>query len=274
MSLSPPVLSPPDAADVVAYSTTMTFRLLSRQSCVLLGNRGLSDVFKIFGVRATMQPAKDDQGLVEVTLSGSHYYAALAHQWIIARVAPQCVTSFHLSTADVSVRIIPAPPAPLFAFSPLQFQLQVLFGAKQKNLTEFQTRSCCYIAESPPRSGNLLLQGSPQDVATAAQLINRAASTKRLSISLDLGELFHQGNIAPLRQPTPFHVHGMLLRPTAVAAIPAPLNCPASPEDSRLLPDLPAGTAINCDPKSLISPTRFSLRPDLSQYEKSHISPL
>ena len=110
-SLSPQPL-PPDAAQAVAFSTTMTFRLLSRQSCILLGNRGLSDVFKIFGVRAAMQPVKDAQGLVEVTLSGSHHYASLAQQWIIARVAPHCALNFHLSTAEVSCLATQFPPAP------------------------------------------------------------------------------------------------------------------------------------------------------------------
>ena len=270
-SLSPQ-RSPPDAAQAVAFSTTMTFRLLSRQSCILLGNRGLSDVFKIFGVRAAMQPVKDAQGLVEVTLSGSHHYASLAQQWIIARVAPHCALNFHLSTAEVSCLATQFPPAPpllalyLFAFSRLQPQLQVLFGAKQKNLTQFQLHSCCYIAENPPGSGNLLLQGSHQDVATAAQLISRDALSKRLGISLDVGESRHQSEAAPLRPSTPFHVHGMQLRPTADEAVPAHVELPAAPGDSPVLPVLPTGIARSSDMKPLNSPSRLSLRSDFPLY--------
>jgi hypothetical protein len=91
-----------DGALASAGNTTLTFKLSLVQSSTLLADRGLADVHKIFGVRATIEACKDAAGFVEVSMAGSNHYAVLAHHWVLARVAPGCVIKFHLSSANVS----------------------------------------------------------------------------------------------------------------------------------------------------------------------------
>ena len=102
MSLSPSP-PPPETSAALAGSTTLTFKLPSRRSSTLLADGGLAELYKIFGVRASMTAARDGGDHVAVTLTGSNYYAELARHWVIARVAPEYAMKLRLSPAQVSV---------------------------------------------------------------------------------------------------------------------------------------------------------------------------
>jgi hypothetical protein len=121
MSSSPPAI-PPDGGSAVAGSTTTTFKLPAKRSAALLANSGLAQLYQIFGVRATMQPSKDAADVVDIMLTGSNYYAALACRWIMSRVAPDCQQNFQLSSAQVSRRCPSSSAPPLL---PLPFILRV-----------------------------------------------------------------------------------------------------------------------------------------------------
>ena len=112
MPSSPPAIAP-DGGSAVAGNITTTFKLPAKRSAALLANSGLAQLYKIFGVRATMQPSKDASDVVDIMLTGSNYYAALACRWIVSRVAPDCQQNFQLSSAQVSRRCTPCPASPL-----------------------------------------------------------------------------------------------------------------------------------------------------------------
>lgn len=97
-------------------------------------------------------------------------------------------------------------------FLRLQPQFQAIFGLKQHMLAELQHHSCCYAAENPRGSGNLLLQGSHQDSALAVQWLSRIASAKRLNIDLET-QSSHGDSLSTFRLQTPFQSHAMQQRP-------------------------------------------------------------
>ncbi len=105
MSLSPSP-PPPETSAALAGSTTLTFKLPSRRSSTLLADGGLTELYKIFGVRASMTAARDGGDLVAVTLTGSNYYAELARHWVIARVSPEYAMKLRLSAAQVCLLVL------------------------------------------------------------------------------------------------------------------------------------------------------------------------
>ncbi len=113
--------------------------------------------------------------------------------------------------------------------SPLQ-QLRSILGARLQGLVALQLHSCCYAAELPRGSGNLLLQA----VARAIQWVSNMASAKRLNISFDAGDAYptgyHGSDTSPPRNLTPFHTHAIKLFPlsspsSAVASSSEDSNC-------------------------------------------------
>jgi hypothetical protein len=206
MSLSPSP-QPPVTPAALAGSTTLTFKLPSRRSSALLADRGLADLYKIFGVRASMVAARDGGDLVQITLSGSNYYAGLAHHWVIARVAPEHVTNIQLSQAQVSPL---CQHSRISAFLSFLLQLHAVFGAKLQNLVALQLHSCCYAVELPCGSGNVLLQGGHQAVARAIEWISNMASAKRVNINLHAHPIACRScDTSPPRHLTPFHAHAI-----------------------------------------------------------------
>jgi hypothetical protein len=101
-----PSPQPPSAfvdSSFISNCGTTSFQLPSSQvSKLLLANNGLAELYKIFGVRATLLPAKDGGDLVDILLTGNKYYAVLAQRWMFARVAPECVMRFQFSSSQVS----------------------------------------------------------------------------------------------------------------------------------------------------------------------------
>lgn len=245
MSLSPSP-PPPETSAALAGSTTLTFKLPSRRSSTLLADGGLAELYKIFGVRASMSAARDGGDHVAVTLTGSNYYAELARHWVIARVAPEYAMKLRLSPAQVS--LLALCPRPRAFLSPLH-QLHSILGARLQSLAALQLHSCCYAAEFPRGSGNLLLQGGHQAVARAIQWVSNMASAKRLNISFDAGDAYptgyHGSDTSPPRNLTPFHTHAIKLfppssPPSAVASSSQDSNCAGAASPATFGPSSPS----------------------------------